>query len=289
MGRTKTVENKESNVKQKNDLFSAITGIIILAISIGLIAIIIYLYRFCWTAKECKLGAMANWGQTGDFFGGILNPSFTLLGLIFVVITINQNQKALKHNEEALQQNKEELELSREELRLSRKEFEKTSQALEAQSQTAKLQQFETTFFNLLSLIKELSPINSSNSKSTLATYLDNSIDERINTSLFKAEFENKKDIAENYLAYIIAILNFIVDTKKKIQDLDEMSYESIINASISASNAKIIFFYCIYYSKDIEINFVTLEKLKSLVLKKLRLNEHHIKLLNNSFSNINS
>jgi len=38
---------------------------------------------------------IALWGQTGDFFGGMLNPFFTFLGLIFVLKTINQNQETL--------------------------------------------------------------------------------------------------------------------------------------------------------------------------------------------------
>lgn len=63
-------------------------------------------------------------GEFGDFFGGTLNPIFTFLTFLGLIVTI------------VLQQN---------ELRLARTEFEKTSDALRTQA-------IETTFFNILDL-----------------------------------------------------------------------------------------------------------------------------------------
>ena len=38
---------------------------------------------------------IGNWGAVGDFFGGILNPTFALLSLILIAYTLMQNKKAL--------------------------------------------------------------------------------------------------------------------------------------------------------------------------------------------------
>lgn len=117
-------------------LFFAIVG--------GCLALYFYLSTFCGAnTTNCELTAkLDQWGQTGDFFGGILNPFFTLVGLIFVGITIRQNQQALKQSETELQ--------------LSREELRKSSEALQSQVKTVERQRFETTFFQLLTLFNDV-------------------------------------------------------------------------------------------------------------------------------------
>lgn len=73
----------------------------------------------------------ANWGAFGDYFGGILNPFLAFFGLIMLLATLIQTQK---------------------ELNLTRKELQKPSEALKTQAITQKVQRFEGTFFQLLSL-----------------------------------------------------------------------------------------------------------------------------------------
>lgn len=77
----------------------------------------------------------ADWGVMGDFFGGVLNPAFSLLGLIMLLATLHQNQK---------------------ELELSREELEKSSQALAKQATTLEKQRFEDTFFALLDQLSRI-------------------------------------------------------------------------------------------------------------------------------------
>lgn len=71
----------------------------------------------------------ADWGVMGDFFGGTLNPLFSLLGLMMLMTTLVQNQK---------------------ELELSRKELRKSNRALKTQASTLEKQRFEDTFFSLI-------------------------------------------------------------------------------------------------------------------------------------------
>lgn len=74
-------------------------------------------------------GDRTAWGVTGDFFGGILNPTLSFMGLVMLLATLYQNQK---------------------ELELSRKELAASSKALTEQANTLEAQRFENTFFSLL-------------------------------------------------------------------------------------------------------------------------------------------
>ncbi len=52
--------------------------------------------------------SISDWGAVGDFFGGVLNPTFALLSLILIAYTLMQNKKALEQSETAIQQEKHE-------------------------------------------------------------------------------------------------------------------------------------------------------------------------------------
>lgn len=77
----------------------------------------------------------ADWGVLGDFFGGTLNPIFSFLGLIMLLVTLFQNQT---------------------ELELSRIELRESSRALKEQASTLDKQRFEDTFFALLNQLNNL-------------------------------------------------------------------------------------------------------------------------------------
>lgn len=91
---------------------------------------------------EIVSGAMAQWGQTGDFFGGILNPVFGFLTIVALVLTLLLQSKELK--------------MSREELEMSREELAKSAEALRGQNKAIEQQSFEQTFFAWLSTYREI-------------------------------------------------------------------------------------------------------------------------------------
>jgi uncharacterized membrane protein len=116
---------------------------------------------------------IGNWGAVGDFFGGVLNPTFALLSLILIAYTLMQNKKALEQSElaieqgtKAIEQNEKALQVSNRELELTRNELANSSKALEEQASLLAVQSFETTFFNMLELhIKNLNRIKLSTSE----------------------------------------------------------------------------------------------------------------------------
>lgn len=102
---------------------------------------------------------IGDWGSVGDFFGGVLNPTFALLSLILIAYTLMQNKNALEQSEkaiqqgtEAIEQNERALQVSNKELELTRNELANSSKALEEQASLLAVQSFETTFFNMLEL-----------------------------------------------------------------------------------------------------------------------------------------
>lgn len=112
--------------------------IVILAFACAVVALVLYLLAF---GVHPSLD-MAVWGQTGDFFGGVLNPVFGFLSLIALLITLQQTEKSLKQSDE--------------EVRLSREEMKRSADALFAQANDSRQQTFERTFFELLRLYNEI-------------------------------------------------------------------------------------------------------------------------------------
>jgi hypothetical protein len=83
------------------------------------------------------------WAAFGDFIGGMLNPLLSFAAFVSVLITVFMQQAQLKQNDK-------QLEMTRAELTLSTEELKRSADAQNAQIDTAKLQNFESTFFNLL-------------------------------------------------------------------------------------------------------------------------------------------
>lgn len=88
-------------------------------------------------------------GQLGDFIGGIVGSLWSLAGVILFYVALTEQRKDIEINQGALKQQITEFELQRVELKETRKIFEE-------QSETLKIQRFENTFFQLLSLHHEL-------------------------------------------------------------------------------------------------------------------------------------
>lgn len=97
---------------------------------IGIISVILIIYSWYYTYETLKSKDLNDRGTFGDMFGSI-NALYSGLAFAGIIFTILLQRKELKYQ--------------RQELRETRKEFE-------IQNKTLKLQRFESTFFNLLSL-----------------------------------------------------------------------------------------------------------------------------------------
>lgn len=89
-------------------------------------------------------------GDFGGFVGGIIGVVWSLAGVILFYVSIRDQKIDIKTNRDTLNTQVDALKQQVKEFELQRKELELTRAVYEEQSKTLKLQQFETTFFNLL-------------------------------------------------------------------------------------------------------------------------------------------
>ncbi|USL31378.1 putative phage abortive infection protein [Priestia megaterium] len=124
--KNKNPEEEEVNFFRKKENWWILIGIIVIVVAIATPFII--LHRLGWKITYNQFNKL---GVVGDFFGGTTVGLFTLASIMFVIAAIVMQKK--------------ELELQRKELSQTRKEFE-------TGNNTAKVQQIDNAFFNMLSL-----------------------------------------------------------------------------------------------------------------------------------------
>jgi len=88
------------------------------------------------------------WGQLGDYLGGVLNPVFGFLSVFALLVALVLQTRELKLSREALK-------LSQEELKATREEQAKSAAALALQNEAIRKQSFEQTFFAMLRVLSE--------------------------------------------------------------------------------------------------------------------------------------
>ncbi|EGQ8454128.1 putative phage abortive infection protein [Vibrio parahaemolyticus] len=182
-----------------------------------------------------------NWGQYGDFMGGVLNPILSFVAIMGVLVTI-----VIQHNE----------------LKETRKEFKRSADALDKQSKSLNTQNFESAFFNLLELHSEI--VNSqlftedTDSKNVVGkkcfnTYYFKFIDNALNikevaTSIpseklieysYKTFDKKSKKNLEQYLRNLYSTLRFV----EKSDVLNKEYYYEMFKAQLSGFELALIFY----------------------------------------------
>lgn len=108
------------NIKPNSDLSMRHLLVVVLLSAFLATAIAALFYWIYFGFRPSNISYdLAKWGATGDFFGGILNPIFGLLGLVALLLTLMQTERALRQNEEMLQLTQRQLTLSADELKRS--------------------------------------------------------------------------------------------------------------------------------------------------------------------------
>ncbi|MEM7102064.1 MAG: putative phage abortive infection protein [Bacteroidota bacterium] len=99
----------------------------------------------------------------GEAIGGVVGSIWALAGVILFYIALREQRrffeeqrKDFKTNRESLQKQTAALELQTQEFQNQRQELELTRNVFEEQSRLLEIQQFEGTFFNMLSLFQDL-------------------------------------------------------------------------------------------------------------------------------------
>ena len=106
--------------------YLALVGLLIAIAVIGL-----YFYNFDGGLSDSH----ERWGQFGDYVGGLLNPTLSLLALIALLATVTLQVR---------------------ELRMSARDLKNSAEALVKQNEAIRTQNFEASFFQLLRLHNDI-------------------------------------------------------------------------------------------------------------------------------------
>lgn len=172
--------------------------------------------------------ASDRWGQFGDYFGGILNPIFSFLGLIAIVITLRlQNEQLRDSLKETFNQNKR-----------------------------ADLIQFESTFFQLIELhnkITEDAAVDSGLDKIFYGRNAFKLLQKRIDSIRFHTDLGKNfsaieiyemvylanEDLMAHYFRNMYHVMKFI--DKSSVED--QQYYADLLRAQLSSSEAVLLFY----------------------------------------------
>lgn len=214
---------------------------------VAIIAISVPFFIMLLTKLGFKLESFEDLGVVGDFFGGTTVGLLSLASILFVTAAIVMQ--------------KEELELQRKEVMATRREYEITNL-------TMKKQQFENTFFNMVTLHHEI--VNSivyndsykklqgrhaiAEIKSSLKnTYNNPSSDmlTKMNRSIVHNRYRADLAYSEFYLKYEPSLGHYFRNLYRIIKWIDESTldfnekknYLGILRAQLSSSELVLIFY----------------------------------------------
>lgn len=220
----------------------------------------------------------STFGEWGDFFGGVLNPLFTLLTFTGVLITIVLQQTELSE---------------------TRAEMKRSADALQQQNSQIQRQIFESTFFQMLSLHQSLvSGIDlvDDDGKVTRGRDCFNVFYTRLNKvyrkNLDKAQgrhhddevlrlsyelfWRNHQVELGHYFRYLYNLVRYI-----KESEFADGPYIRMVRAQLSDQETLMIFYNCIASEygakfKDLAIEFSLLDNMPKIRALKAR----HLKLI---------
>ncbi len=226
-------DEKEDEIKEVEQIKFKSSHWILAGVLLFIMLCIPLIVHFSVSSVDVK----AMWG---DFFGGTLNPLFTLLTFLALIYTI------------ILQRN--ELALSRNELELTRKEVAKSSEALNDQNDSMKQQRFETTLFNMIGVLNQIidqmdvsygdKKYNGRDCFSFFISNISKTYQNRLKSDIkFSYEYIYKKNSGDlaHYFRVLYNIFKFIHES-----DYSNPIYAKILRAQLSNQELVILYYNCL-------------------------------------------
>lgn len=203
-----------------------------LGIIVTIIVVTIFIVQFHNIAVSTTT---AEWGQLGDYIGGLLNPTFSFLALIALITTLRLQITELKN---------------------SAKELKISSNALVKQNDTMRQQTFEATFFQLLRLhndiVLALLIERHSGSGKTHSTRGRECISYILsyfkstpfyNIDGFLIAYESFHSNYEATLDHYFRLLYNIIKLIHKTNGIDKQLYANLVRAQLSSVELELLFY----------------------------------------------
>jgi uncharacterized membrane protein len=201
-------------------------------ITIAVMVLLSYAIRFGGRSS----GEPEQWGQFGDYVGGILNPIFSAIALIALLATFALQVTAL---------------------RLSIQELKTSADALSKQTASLSKQTFEATFFQLLRLHNEIvnaidlvaSDGRTTKGRDCFRVFLArlekelriNAADQRYDN--FVAHYEVFYIEHQHELGHYFRLLYNIVKLVDRTEDIDRRFYTNLVRAQLSSAELMLLFY----------------------------------------------
>lgn len=244
----KDIKESTSNNKKKAKLARPIAIAILLCIGIwsgGMLLTHWYAINYFSVPKEANSPALF-----GDSFGAV-NALISAFAFAGVIVSMYLQRKDLEMQRESIDIQRDELQQNTKELELQRKEFE-------IQNKTMRLQRFENTFFNMLSLQQEIvNGLHYADPQRYINLLREMNklqrLDDKITTGrevfeyLFSiyckdnilkngngAYFNDKISIFHHYFRHLYRIVKFIDETTLLETKKEKYSYMCILRATLS-------------------------------------------------------
>lgn len=209
-----------------------LTGLAYIGMAVAIAVIAIYAWQFSGPlAKDTE-----KWGQFGDYVGGLLNPTFSLLALLALLATLGLQVR---------------------ELRLSVKELRNSAEALTKQNETLRQQTFEGTFFQSLRLhndiVASMEVQNFSLKGRACFQHYLNELEMQLLSEgaierydAFVAHYEVFYREHQAALGHYFRLLYNIVKLVKRTSGIDQRFYTNLIRAQLSSAELTLIFYNCL-------------------------------------------
>ena len=230
-----TTDPVDKEIEEAGTLFSRLKWLAIVGIAAAILIVGSYLTKFSGGLSDNH----EHWGQFGDYVGGLLNPTFSLLALIALLATF------------ALQVR---------ELRISAKELKNSADALVKQNEALRVQNFEASFFQLLRLHNDIvNSIDRVSTKGKVTTGRDcfNVFLRRLQSTLeiegadrnfdaFLTHYDLFYIEYQHEIGHYFRLLYNIVKLVSRTGGIDKRFYTNLVRAQLSSAELMLLFYNCL-------------------------------------------
>ncbi|MDK9723393.1 MAG: putative phage abortive infection protein [Sterolibacteriaceae bacterium MAG5] len=230
-----TTSPVDKEIEEAGELFSRLKWLALVGIVVATIIIGAYLVKFSGSLSDSR----EEWGQFGDYVGGLLNPTFSFLALLAFLGTF------------ALQVR---------ELRISAKELKNSADALVKQNEALRVQNFEASFFQLLRLHNDIVSSIDIVSRSGKVTKGRDCFKVFLNRLQSTLEAEGADGNYEAFLIYYdlfyiehqheighyFRLMYNIIKLVSRTGGIDKRFYTNLVRAQLSSAELMLLFYNCL-------------------------------------------
>ncbi|WP_133012147.1 hypothetical protein [Marinomonas flavescens] len=207
---------------------------------IAIVAVVVLISVACWWAYVSNVGSLPSknsddWGSFGSYFGGVLGPVLSTASILFIWWQFHRSDLRVQ----------------------------KQMQVMDAQYQTIQLQQFETTFFNLIdrhnSVIKKYQ-IRSGNMLQEKVemfdgfSYIENKFKSDCNYKELEGDFLINGSFYKKYFLFFVQFFKFIEQNKNLLEDAGKYSfYFDVFKSGMDEEEFRLLYFLLYYYKGDVD------------------------------------